>query len=1046
MDRIKEIIWTLLIISTTNAFCHSNIKNRSESDILLPKLNQENPLYWNEPKLDPSSGLTFIGLSLINSNDGVSGYGNFAQLFILDPDILPAIITQVSLKIYALEIYNFTVKISLYMDNDGFPGTQIISKSAYIEQKDGRVLWNLVEFNENERMISWERAIWVGASWDESNIDHVVVLLSAWRYILYNETNARRTDCVFYRNGMWLRMSEYLDSDVYNYVTPYTYGGLIMTVVANKTSITEVGVHPDWLCTPLKWNDGVTCDCKCGAVDPDCYNTSLPTVGCPTSGNFLCIRGRCIQTTTECISVGAKFGQFDGCDCGINGCNIFDPDCKYLEQKVNGCPGDYICDATSNECKIFQWNCPYEKYKDGKACDCNCKNYDPDCLNITLPVENCYEEIDAKCVEAQCVPDKWTCPLSYYNANDGCNCDCGLFDQDCYNLQGKLYGCPDSNYTCSYEGKCVISNICGNNRTEQGEECDGMDGCGIDCHCKSGYYPTGIFPFIHCDRICGDNIAVYPEECDGGYGCNETCHCTINVGAYSPPRFSCGPVCNNGIRDDGEECDSGIGCNDDCMCSQDYEVVSEGIDCKSKSESNTKLIGGLIGGIGGGFVIIMIIASGAFIFIIRYKRSQNKYLEYKLSRGMQMDSCEEFNNDESEFVLFNDFPLEISKNVIDFGYSTSPAQIDKEITDIFTISNRSDICYSIKFYRMPNHRLNINFNPPEVCLKSGEEVSVEVIVKILCTTIINDKFIIAICQDKEWDAAEYYTYVNMKLESCLSNKIDPDEIILYEPKIGEGAFADVFRGRWRQQIVAVKVLKNQGFGIDCIDEDFKDEVEIMSKLKSPYIVNFIGSSFVPSRLAILTEFLELGNLRHCMEKHKFNQKLKFKCIKDISEGMAFLHSCGILHRDLKADNILMASLDENSVCCKIADFGTTRETNRSHEATQYYTKGIGTPIYMAPEILNVEPYSQSADVYSFSIVVWSIYTEKEPYSDPEFSAPYKVTSFVIDGKRMNIPYTVPQNIRKIISDCWDQDPHKRPSKYNYVVYILIFFFKKKRFL
>lgn len=182
--------------------------------------------------------------------------------------------------------------------------------------------------------------------------------------------------------------------------------------------------------------------------------------------------------------------------------------------------------------------------------------------------------------------------------------------------------------------------------------------------------------------------------------------------------------------------------------------------------------------------------------------------------------------------------------------------------------------------------------------------------------------------------------IPIRAEGAPSTKLDFSEIKIIE-KVGEGSFGRVFKGSWREQVVAVKEIKLP------IESDFCDEimreVDLMSRLRSPYIVTFIGSSVGNDRLHIISEFVPLGNLASLLKKHadKLTPRLEVKFSLDCCHGMAFLHSNGIMHRDLKPENLLVTSMEiTDAPNAKLTDFGTSKMVK--DDVAAGHTKGIGT--------------------------------------------------------------------------------------------------------
>jgi serine/threonine protein kinase len=87
--------------------------------------------------------------------------------------------------------------------------------------------------------------------------------------------------------------------------------------------------------------------------------------------------------------------------------------------------------------------------------------------------------------------------------------------------------------------------------------------------------------------------------------------------------------------------------------------------------------------------------------------------------------------------------------------------------------------------------------------------------------------------------------------------------------------------------------------------------------------------------------------------------------------------------------------------------------------------GIGTPTYMAPEIMAKTHYDLKADIYSFALILWGLWEQKEPFA--EFEHPWEVARHVLEGHRPIIPPDCPANFRELVSQCWATDPAVRPS-------------------
>ncbi|KAI0530564.1 hypothetical protein KFK09_000108 [Dendrobium nobile] len=243
-------------------------------------------------------------------------------------------------------------------------------------------------------------------------------------------------------------------------------------------------------------------------------------------------------------------------------------------------------------------------------------------------------------------------------------------------------------------------------------------------------------------------------------------------------------------------------------------------------------------------------------------------------------------------------------------------------------------------------------------------------------------------------------------------------MLKFESKLGSGSYGDLFRGTYCSQDVAIKVLKPERVSVD-MQREFVQEVYIMRKVRHRNVVQFIGACTKPPSLCIVTEFMSGGSVYDILHKQKSTFKLPalLRVAIDVSKGMNYLHQNNIIHRDLKAANLLM---DENEVV-KVADFGVARVKAQ----TGVMTAETGTYRWMAPEVIEHKPYDHKADVFSFGIVLWELLTGKLPY---EYLTPLQAAVGVVQkGLRPTIPKRTCPKLAQLLEMCWQQDPVQRPN-------------------
>ncbi|XP_054777381.1 serine/threonine-protein kinase STY46-like [Prosopis cineraria] len=248
-------------------------------------------------------------------------------------------------------------------------------------------------------------------------------------------------------------------------------------------------------------------------------------------------------------------------------------------------------------------------------------------------------------------------------------------------------------------------------------------------------------------------------------------------------------------------------------------------------------------------------------------------------------------------------------------------------------------------------------------------------------------------------------------------EIDPKHL-KFGSKIASGSYGDLFKGTYCSQEVAIKVLKAEHINSD-LQREFAQEVYIMRKVRHKNVVQFIGACTKPPYLCIVTEFMSGGSVYDYLHKQKgvFKFPSLLKVAIDVSKGMNYLHENNIIHRDLKAANLLM---DENCVV-KVADFGVARVKAQSG----VMTAETGTYRWMAPEVIEHRPYDHKADIFSFGVVLWELLTGKLPY---ENLTPLQAAIGVVQkGLRPTIPKNAHPKFVELLERCWQQDPTLRPD-------------------
>ncbi|XP_003389929.2 PREDICTED: dual specificity testis-specific protein kinase 1-like [Amphimedon queenslandica] len=198
-------------------------------------------------------------------------------------------------------------------------------------------------------------------------------------------------------------------------------------------------------------------------------------------------------------------------------------------------------------------------------------------------------------------------------------------------------------------------------------------------------------------------------------------------------------------------------------------------------------------------------------------------------------------------------------------------------------------------------------------------------------------------------------------------------------KIGSGFFADVYKVRRKltNQIMVLKVNK----GLTATKT--RQEVELLKRLNHPNILHYIGSCIHNEQLHPLTEFVNGGTLKSLIqdvEKNPFPREQRIQLSLDMALGMEYLHENGMLHRDFNSNNCLLRK-EGDRYTAVVADFGLAAKNPNLMKDLRCNQSVVGTPFWMAPEVLHGKRYDKKADTYSYGIVLCEIVSRKD--ADPD---------------------------------------------------------------
>ncbi|EGG13259.1 LISK family protein kinase [Cavenderia fasciculata] len=284
-----------------------------------------------------------------------------------------------------------------------------------------------------------------------------------------------------------------------------------------------------------------------------------------------------------------------------------------------------------------------------------------------------------------------------------------------------------------------------------------------------------------------------------------------------------------------------------------------------------------------------------------------------------------------------------------------------------------------------------------------------------------------------------------------SSDIDINALVIGQ-QIGAGSYGMVYKGSYFKSEVAIKKITSH-------QREFKKylkrEVSVLKNIQHPNIVQFIGVYYEPTSTTqqclpihlqsnstwIVTQFIGGGTLSQLIkdQSKEFPMSVRFKLALDMALAMAYLHSRDILFRDLKSKNILIDTTS-TLIRAKICDFGFARiKINNSMSSSLSTSKNrhlsiCGTDEFMAPEVILGMDYDESADIFSFGVVLLEMATRKKISKEIE-RGPMNAFEIPEDTARDLIPEDIPPLFTELVIDCLRYQPLERPT-FSHIIYTL----------